>query len=65
MARRARGSGRPAGPVGPAGPVAPAGSCPGLKSFFSSDLFFTFDELTAFFLICLPPTLFLGSATAA
>jgi hypothetical protein len=52
-------------PVRPIGPWAPAGSCPAAKSPAFNDPFFTFDELTAFFLICFEPTLFLGSFSAA
>ena len=71
-ARRAGGACRPGGPCGPVGP---AGSWPGAKSDRSSDLFATFAELIALFLIfgfvtalflsCGVPTLFLASCVAA
>ena len=55
----------PAGPVRPVAPVGPYGSWPDSKSLLNSVPFLTFDDETALDLICLLPTLFLGSATAA
>jgi hypothetical protein len=44
------GPGGPGGPVGPADPLGPAGIWPRLKSALTSERFFTFAEVTAFFL---------------
>src|SRR4051812_32158440 len=55
----------PVSPFGPASPCGPCGSWPALKSCDSNAPFFTFDEVTAFFLICLLPTLFFGNCVAA
>src|SRR3954465_760329 len=46
-------------------PWGPTGRSEALKSDFVSDPFLTFELDTAFFLICLEPTLFFGSLTAA
>ena len=48
-------------PLAPEGPRGPAGSWPARKSRASSERFFTFDDVTAFFFSCFVPTLFFGS----
>src|SRR5919201_4565389 len=55
----------PEAPVGPAGPAGPLGTWPFLKSIRSSEWFLTLLLVTALFLSCAVPTLFLGSAVAA
>ncbi len=66
----------PGSPFGPASPFGPCGPCAdplksaALKDRFLmsapvSELFLTFDPVTAFGLICAFPTLFFGSFTAA
>ena len=64
------------GPAGPAGPCGPAAPCAPVwprsdvcadfdRSATASVPFFTFAEVTAFFLICVAPTLFFGSFVTA
>src|SRR5919198_1080773 len=55
----------PVEPAGPAGPAGPLGTWPFLKSTLSSEWFLTLLLVTALFLSCAVPTLFLGSAVAA
>ena len=55
----------PSAPLAPVAPSLPAGSWPALKSAASSDLSFTFADVTAFVLICVAPTEFFGSLVAA
>src|SRR5919198_5503772 len=55
----------PVEPAGPAGPAGPLGTWPFLKSARSSEWFLTLLLVTALFLSCAVPTLFLGRAVAA
>src|SRR3954447_9747722 len=64
----------PCGPRGPWGPWSPGESCPDWKLAADSEPAFTFDAetapglifeaVTAFFLSCLAPTLFIGIVSA-
>src|SRR4051794_8875814 len=55
---------RPLSPLSPLSPLRPF-LAPAARSVSLSVLFFTFEDVTAFFFSCLLPTLFFGSFNAA